>query len=285
MEWTQIIMLVAAGGVAGFVAGLIGVGGGIIFTPVLALFFASLGVGDALIPKLAIGSGLFCTLIAAVVSAWAQHQRGAVDRRMMMSVGLAAAVPIGLMVAFVTTKPWYDATVFQVVFAAVLLFVVGRMVRQALAARRAASHAEGAAPHAADPVRRGVPLLAGTGAVAGVVSSAVGVGGGVVLVPAYHAGLRLPIHRAVGTSSATIVLISTVGVVTYAVMGWGVETGIPGAVGYVDVPHAALLSLPALLTARLGVAAAHRFNTAWLRLAFASLAGLVAARLLWNAIA
>jgi uncharacterized membrane protein YfcA len=53
----------------------------------------------------------------------------------------------------------------------------------------------------------------------------------------------------------------------------------------VDVPHAALLSLPALVTARLGVLAAHRVNTTWLRLAFASLAGLVAVRLLWNALA
>lgn len=277
----DIVLLVGAGAVAGFVAGLIGVGGGIIFTPVLALFFAAQGVADALVPKLAIGSGLFCTLIAALVSARAQHRKQAVDWRMAASVGVAAALPVALMVVFVTTKPWYDATVFQVAFAAVLLFVVGRMVRAALGGGGGGGEAKTAPAGTGGPPS--VSLLAGTGSVAGAVSSAVGVGGGVVLVPAYHSGLGLPIHRAVGTSSATIIFISTVGVCTYAVMGWGTGA-VPGALGYVDVPHAALLSLPALVTARLGVLAAHRVNTTGLRLAFASLAGLVAVRLLWGAV-
>lgn len=274
MPLADVLLLVSAGLAAGYVAGLIGVGGGVIFAPVLLFYYDAAGVPDAVLPSLTVGTSLLCTLAAAVASAWAQLQREAVDRRMALVVGASSGLAVLLMTQLVTTQPWYTPRVFQAVFGALLLVVVVRMVRG-----RRASAEEAEAPR----TQAGWPTLGGIGSAAGVVSAAAGVGGGVVLVPAYTSLLKLPIHRAVGTSSATIVLIASLGVLTYAASGWGAPVP-ETALGFVDVGRAALLALPALATARLGVRTAHRVDTRRLRLLFAALAAFVAVRLLWEAL-
>ncbi|GIV57907.1 MAG: anion permease [Rhodothermaceae bacterium] len=227
-----------------------------------------------MLAPLTIGTSLLCTLVVGASSAWFHHRRGAVDGRVALAAGAASAAAVVAMTRLVTTRPWYDATVFQVVFGLLLLATVARMVR----GRR--SGIDGKAP----PGRPSWAVLAGTGAAAGIVATAAGVGGGIVLVPAYHRLLHLPMHRAVGTSSATIVLIAVVGVLSYATAGGGAP--VPAtALGYVDAGRAMLLAVPALVAARLGVWTAHRIDTRALRLSFAVLAAFVALRLLYGALA
>jgi uncharacterized membrane protein YfcA len=276
MEWITVAVLVGAGLAAGFVAGLIGLGGGVVFAPVLLLFFRQRGVPPELISKLTAGSSLLCTLVAAGASAWFQTQKNAVAWRAVGVVGVFSAAAVVLVTRFVTTQPWYDQAAFQVVFSALLLVVVARMVAGSGEARseRAPSNAN----------RRRVPLLAGTGAAAGSIATAAGVGGGVVLVPAYARFPRMPMHRAVGTSSATIVLISATGVVSYAAAGWGTPAPGPLTLGYVDAAHALLLAGPAALSARLGVYVAHRIRTRALEVSFAAVALVVVARMLYGAL-
>ncbi len=271
------VLLCLAGLGAGLVAGLVGVGGGVIFTPVLFAVYGLLEVPSGVRTPLTVGTGLFCTGLAAGMSALQHFRRGAVVPAMALGVGLASAVAVGLVSRFVVTRPWYDATLFQLLFAAVLVVVVVRMVR-------------GSSPP--PPARgrvgedRGFPWgrWVGTGTAAGAVAATVGVGGGVVLVPAYSRLLRLSFHRAVGTSSATIVIISSLSVAAYAMLGAGVAGRPPLALGYVDVGTGLLLAGPALLGAQGGVALAHRVDTLVLRWSFAVLALVVAGRLVWNAV-
>lgn len=269
MGGTELALLAGAGCAAGFVAGLLGVGGGIVFTPVLLLAFRQAGVPMALVPALTIGTGLLCTGLAAGSSAFHHYRKGAVVGRMALTVGASSAAVVFATTRWVTTRPWYDAALFQGLFAVLLLAVGVRMLR-------------GVRPEA-DPGerQRGWGALVATGTAAGAVATAAGVGGGVVLVPAYQRLLGLPIHRAVGTSSATIVLIAATGVVSYAVAGWGVEER-AWAVGYVDGARALALALPAVVTARLGVRVAHHVATRPLRRLFAGLALVVAVRMLWG---
>lgn len=274
MTIVQAVLLGMAGLGAGVIAGLVGVGGGVIFTPVLFAVYGVLDVPSGVRTPLTVGTGLFCTGVAAGASALHHFRRGAVVPRMALGVGLASAAAVGLVSGFVVTRPWYDATLFQLLFAAVLLVVVVRMVRQRAPDSRRAN--------GDPPVRWGLWL--GTGSAAGTVASAVGVGGGVVLVPAYSRFVRLPMHRAVGTSSATIVVISVLSTIAYAVLGIGVAGRPDLALGYVDVGTGLLLAGPAVLGAQGGAALAHRFETRWLRLSFAALAVVVAGRLVWGAI-
>ena len=128
MAVEHIVLLVSGGFAAGFVAGIVGVGGGIIFAPVLYFYFESLGVSDATIAPLVIGSSLFCTLVASLASSYFHQHRGAVDWTIAFKVGAGSSVAVFLMTRFVTTQPWFNGDVFKVAFSIVLLAVVGRMV-------------------------------------------------------------------------------------------------------------------------------------------------------------
>ena len=275
MTWMQAGLLAGAGLGAGVLAGLVGVGGGVIFTPVLFAVYGLQGVPEGVRTPLTVGTGLFCTGLAAGASAVHHRRRGAVRLRMALGVGLASAGAVGLVSRFAVTRPWYDNSVFQLLFAAMLLVVVWRMVR---------GPSGMAAPDAADSAPAGWGDWLGTGTAAGTVAAAVGVGGGVVLVPAYSRWLHLPFRRAVGTSSATILVISTLSVGAYVGLGAGLADRPPLALGYVDVGTGLLLAGPAVLGAQGGAALAHRVDTTWLRWGFAALAVVVAGRLVLGAI-
>ena len=199
MDIVHLVILVAAGLSGGFVAGLFGVGGGIVFAPVLFFYYQQIGVSPEALAPLTIGSSLFCTMITAAASARVQYGKKAVVSRVAVIVGLFSAAIVLVMTRWITTRPWYDGEAFQIVFSIVLLALVVRMVV------RFESEPE---KDVFDPQRLGGGMLAGTGTAAGAIASAAGVGGGVVLVPAYNHFLRLPMHIATGTSSATIVFIS-----------------------------------------------------------------------------
>lgn len=269
MEPSHVLLLAAAGLVGGYVAGLSGVGGGIIFVPVLLFHLRSIGVDDAVLPQLTIGSSLLCTLLASLSSARHQIRRGAVVRAVAIQAGLASAVSVWLVTRFVTTQSWFDTAVFQLVFAAILVVAALRML---------VAQSDGDADSEA-PVRTRPATAAGTGLLAGAVSASAGVGGGIVLVPLYRQYLRLPIHAAVGTSSASIVIVTLAGVSSYVLAGLHASGTTDTSVGYVDAARALVLALPAMLTASRGVATAHRLPATTLRRGFAVLMLLVAARL------
>ncbi len=277
MGLIEILLLGLAGLATGFLVGLVGVGGGIIFAPVLLYYYKSIGAAPGMIAELTVATSLFCVLLAATSSAWHQLRRNSAIPRTAISVGLTSALGVYLAARFVTTQPWFDAGAFQVVFGTVLVISVVRMVVSAL--RREESPEE-----AGDP-RVGNVALAGTGIAAGSLSAIAGVGGGIILVPIYHNLFRYPIHLATGTSSATIVFTSIFGVITYVIVGWGVATPSLYSIGYVDVAAGLVLAVPAFATSRLGVAAAHRLPRRTLSLTFAALAVVIAAQLIYDALA
>ncbi|WP_420455902.1 TSUP family transporter [Rubrivirga sp.] len=269
----MVFLLLVAGAVGGFVAGLVGVGGGIIFGPVLFFVFQAAGIEDPILTPLTLGSSLLCTFAASASGTVAQARAGAIDRRTALVVGAVAAVAVVLVGRFVTTEPWYDKQAFQLILGVLLVVVVVRML---LKKDRADTLSTAGA-------RTGPLPLAATGLGAGVIAALAGVGGGVVMVPAFSGLVRLPMRVAAGTSTAAITVITAVGVATYTVLGWG--AAVPeGALGYVDWRGAAALALPAVVTARLGVSTAHRIDVRAVRLSFAAFAAVVAARLLWNAL-
>ena len=270
----MVFLLLVAGAAGGFVAGLVGVGGGVIFGPVLFFTYQAAGIEDPILTPLTLGTSLLCTFAASASGAVAQRAAGAIDVRTALTAGAFAAIAVVVVGRFVSTQPWYDKQEFQVVLGVVLAVVVVRMLVKK--DRPDTLSTAGA--------RRGAARLAVTGGAAGTIASLAGVGGGVVLVPALSGFVRLPLKVAAGTSTAAITMITAVGIATYAVLGWG-EPVPAGALGYVDWKGGAALALPAVVTARFGVSTAHRIDVRYVRYSFAAFAGLVALRLLWNALA
>jgi len=192
--------------------------------------------------------------------------------RTAVAVGVLSSVAVFLMTQFITTSSWYDGTVFQIVFSLVLIVVVLRMAFE----REKPDVPAGEVAHP-------WPYLTLTGSVAGIISAATGVGGGIVLLPAYTNLLHMPMKRAVGTSALTIVLISLAGVLSYMTVGWDAPTP-RWTIGYVDIGHSAILAGAALLSANLGAKAAQRLPSRVLRLSFAAIALAIGIRMLIGAL-
>ncbi|MDX1428962.1 MAG: sulfite exporter TauE/SafE family protein [Rhodothermales bacterium] len=270
------LVLTAAGLAAGFVAGLVGVGGGIIFAPVLLFYFRSLGVAEPALTPLTLGTSLLCTLFTTSVSSFHHHRRGVVVWRIAGVSGIGSVVGVVAIATLVTTQPWYDQGAFRLVFSLLLVVVAIRMIVER-------ERSENADRMTRTDVKMSSAGLAMVGTAAGTVSAAAGVGGGVVLVPAFNRLVKLPIHSAIGTSSATIILIATIGVTTYAIEGIGLDIR-SLSLGYVDPLTALGLSVPALFTTRAGVITAHRIRQRPLRIGFAVFALIVAAKLTSDAL-
>ena len=257
--------LLTTGAVAGVLAGLLGVGGGIVIVPVLFLLFDALDVPISVAMHLAVGTSL-CTIIpTSISSARAHHKRGAIDLPLLKSwspVIFAGALFGGILSRFL------DSTTLTAIFGVIALAVSLNMAipRTLVIAKEL--------PHG--PVARGgVPFGIGT------FSALMGIGGGTLSVPILNA-FSFPVHRAVGTAAAFGLVIAIPAVAGFIWSGWNVAERPPFSLGYVNLPAAVLIFSMSVLTAPLGSRIAHSLNPARLKLAFALFLFLTALRMLWS---
>ena len=244
-------LCLAAGAYAGFMSGLLGVGGAIVVVPALTLAYTLQGVDPGEVARMAIATSLAGIAFTSLASMRAHAARGAVDADVVrrLAPGVAAGTFAGALVA---------ARLPSVVLQG--LFVVA-------AAAIALSMALDLAPSARRELPR-APGLALAGALIGGASSLVGFGGGVMTVP-FLTWCNVPVHRAIGTSSAVGGVIALAGTAGFMVAGWGAPS-LPGAtLGYVHLPSLAAVVLVSVAAAPLGAQVAHRVDGGALRRVFA----------------
>lgn len=256
-----LLIFLATGAVAGILAGLFGVGGGLVMVPALALLLPARGVADAIYMQVAIGTSLAVIALTSLSSTAAHRRRGAVDGAVFarFAPGLAAGALAGAWIADLLT----GRTLERIVGAGALLVAAHMAFGRMPAARGAARPAE---------------LLA-AGGVIGTLSALVGIGGGSLTVP-YLSWRGLAIHRAVGTAAACGVPIAWAGAAGFVIAGWG-EPGLPPwSLGYVSLAGFAGIASASVLTAPLGARLAHRLPPARLKQAFAALLFVIGLRML-----
>ncbi len=208
LDPAHIAIFLAAGMSAGFLSGLVGMGGGILLVPVLA-YLAGMpfkeATGTASLHGLAVG-----------VMAYAIHgQHGAVDTRLGLTAGAGSVVGA---LAGAAISGLIDPTGVKLVYAAAVLLALALMVLQAEASP--AAHAL--------PVRYRAGRAVATGGLTGVVSGIVGAGGAFMLVPLFRWSLRMPIHRAIGTTMLVAIFTTVSATAGKAVLGqvpW-IEAGV-----------------------------------------------------------
>ncbi len=257
--------LLLVGGFAGVVAGLLGVGGGIVIVPVLFHLFTVMDFADEVRMHLAVGTSL-STIIATSISSMRSHnRRGAVDWALLKSWGPAVAIGVlaGTVIAVVAR-----GEVLTAVFATVALLVAGYM-SFAPDSLRLAHRLPGGA------------LRAGIGVVIGAISAMMGIGGGTLSVPTLVL-CNYPIRQAVGTASAIGLIIGIPGTLGFIYSGWGTAGLPPFSLGYVNLLGFLLLAPTTMLTAPLGARLAHSIDTRLLRLAFAVFLAATSARMYWS---
>ena len=245
--------LVVTGVFAGIVAGLLGVGGGIVIVPVLFHIFTLLGIPEAVKMHLAVGTSLATIIPTSIISSRSHRRKGSVDDDLLRGWGPAvfAGVIVGTLLGGIV-KGW----VLTAVFATVALLVAANM----------AFRKEGSALAAHLPGRWPQRAIA---AVIGGFSAVMGIGGGTLSVPILTA-FSYPIRRAVGTASALGLIISVPGTIGFLIAGWGNPLLPLGSLGYVNLIGVALITPTTMLLAPYGAHLAHTISTNGLRKAFAA---------------
>jgi uncharacterized membrane protein YfcA len=303
----------ATGAVAGFLAGLLGVGGGLVIVPVLALVFAAQGFPAAHVMHFALGTSLTSILFTSLSSVRAHHAHGAVEWAVVRGIapGIVTGTLLGTWLA--AQLPTQFLKVFFIVF---IYYVAAQMLLNikpkgnaeemseadaVQGARRAATETyrrdrrgseHRATPQCAaaaiysafpKPSRR-LPGRAGlfaAGGVIGGVSSLVGIGGGTLSVP-FLSWCNVSLHRAIATSAAIGFPIAAAGALGFLLNGLAAENLPPWSLGYISLPALGGLALASVLTAPLGARVAHRLPVARLKKVFALLLLALGTRMLMS---
>lgn len=257
--------LIFTGAIAGVLAGLLGVGGGIVIVPVLILMFDFLNVSDGIGMHLAVATSL-ATIIPTSFSSMRSHRsKGNVDMDLIKL--WAPVIFIGAAIGGVLSK-FLDSSYLTMIFGFIALAVAINMVlpKKVILGESLPQGLIG---------RRFTPVGIG------LFSSLMGIGGGTLSVPILTA-FSFPVHRAVGTASAFGLVIAIPAVLGFIWSGIGIEGRPPFTLGYVNIPAAVLIFSISVFTAPMGSGLAQRLDSQKLRLAFAIFLFLSSIRMLWT---
>jgi uncharacterized membrane protein YfcA len=262
MEWWWAYL--AIGAAVGFLAGLLGIGGGMVMVPMLVFVFTAKDFPAEHMMHLSLATSMATILFTSLSSVRAHHLHGAVDWRVARAMApgiVAGALAATLVAGFVPTRPLAVFFALFMTYASLQMFfeVKPKPTRQL--------------PGAAG--------LFGVGAGIGALSSVLAAGGAFLSIP-FLARCNVPLKRAIGTAAANGFPIAVAGTAGYVLNGLRVS-GLPdGSLGFVYLPALAIIVAASMPAAPLGARFAHRLPVRKLRIVFALLLLALALRMLAN---
>lgn len=261
MEFVLYLLLGAA---AGVLAGLFGVGGGLIIVPVLVFSFSTQGFAPEILTHLAVGTSLATIAFTTINSIREHHRRGAVQWSLFrwLTPGILAGVAVGGATAALINGP-----VLQKIIG---VFAICIAIQLAL----------NLTPKAARPAPKQLELIA-AGGVIGWASAIFGIGGGSLTVP-FLAWRSVAMQKAVATSAACGFPIAVAGALVFMVTGWQHEKLPELSLGYIYLPALMGIALTSVFFARFGAKLAHRLSPLLLKRLFALLLTVVGLSFLLN---
>lgn len=260
MTWWWLAYLMA-GALVGFLAGLLGIGGGMTLVPILATLFAAQGLAPDHTVHLALGTAMASIVFTSSASVRTHHQHGAVDWALVRR--LAPGMVSGSLLATLASG-WVPQRQLALAFAVVVYAGAAQMLLN----RK---------PRTQHPLPGPLPLF-GTGLLIGGVCGLVSAGGAFLTVP-FMLWCGVPMQRAIGTGAAIGIPVAVVGTLGYALSGWSVP-GLPAwHLGFVWLPALAALVLGSTCTAPWGARLTHRLPVVTLKRVFAGLLIVLATRM------
>lgn len=238
----ELLLLLGMGAIAGTLAGLLGIGGGIIIVPVLALVFAAQGIHEDVLMHVSIGTSLATIVITSLSSIRAHQKHRAIhwDVFRRITPGIIVGGLLGALIAKLI-----PGEELRLIFGIFMLLVAAQMML-----------GNTAKPHRQLPQTPGM-LVAGTAI--GTMSSLMGVGGGSMSVP-FLTWCNMAIRHAVATSAAIGLPIAVAGVLGYIITGWGVAHRPVGSLGFVNLPAFFSIVVASTLFAPVGAWITHRIS-------------------------
>ena len=260
MEWW--LAYLGIGVAVGFLAGLLGIGGGAVTVPLLVWALGAQALPAEHVMRLALGTSMAVIFFTSLSSMRAHQQRGAVDWGIVRAMApgiLAGSFGAALAAAYIPTRG------LAVVFTVLALYAAVQMLFELR-----------------PPPSRTLPGAAGlfaAGAGIGVASSLFAAGGAFLTVP-FLAWCNVPIRRAIGTAAGNGFPIALAGTAGYVLQGLRAEGLPPATLGYVYLPALVLIVVASMSMAPIGARTAYRVPVKALRIVFAILIGAMALRTL-----
>ncbi|BAJ00895.1 conserved hypothetical protein [Shewanella violacea DSS12] len=242
------------GGVIGFMAGLLGIGGGIIAVPVLLYLLPWVGFDVGVLPHVAIATSLAAIILTSLSSARAHHKQGNIPWPLLKPI-LPGLILGSLSAGIIST--FISADLLQTSFAVFVICMAAQMIFPFRLSE-------------ADKQMPSTPILFAVSTVIAIIAALMGIGGGVLLIP-FLSWCGLQMRNAIGFSSVSGVFIALFGSASYVLSGWNVS-GLPEwTLGYVYLPALLGIVITSVLMAPLGVKAASIWPTKILKRIFALL--------------
>jgi len=260
---TIFLASILLGAAAGLLAGLFGVGGGLVVVPVLAILFAAQGFPGELVMIMSVATSLAAIIFTSISSVLAHHRLNSVlwDKVLTMGPGIMAGTAIGTVVA-----DHIAGDVLRFIF---IIYLIGVGVQMALRLKPKPGQ---------QPPSKALDLsVAG---VIGLLSSLLGIGGGTLIVP-FLVHFQTPMRNAVAIASACGLPIAVVGTIGYALLGKDASQLPEWSLGYIYVPSFLGIVLTSMYTAPMGAKLAHKLPAEELKRYFSLLLFVMAAKLIW----
>ncbi len=258
------IALLSTGVIAGLLAGLLGVGGGIVIVPVLYHVFTLLGIDETLKMHIAVGTSLATIVPTSIASSIAHYKKGNIDKNLVSQ--LIPGVLVGVIVGTYSSG-LISSGALTIIFAVIALMVSGNMILGSKSFQISDRL----------PSRHGTTLIA---TCIGSLSALMGIGGGTLSVPILNA-FKVPMHKAVGTGAALGILISIPGSAGFIYNGLGAENLPPLSIGYLNLIGFALITPTTMKMAPIGAEIGHKIDQNLLKKLFAVFLGLTSLKMFY----
>ena len=266
LGWQLVVELLILGSCTGFLAGLLGVGGGMLMVPFMTLLLSAKGMPTAYVVKMAIATSLATICFTSIASVRAHHQRGAVlwPVARLLAPGIVVGSLLGAQIAKAL-----PAQALAILFAVFVSFSALQMLidRKPRASRQLP----------------GTGGMLAAGGMVGLLASLVGAGGAFVSVP-FMTWCNVKIHNAVATSAALGFPVAVAGTLGYVIAGWSLQGMPAGTLGFLYLPALITVSIASVVTAPVGARTAHRMDMRQLKRVFACLLFGLAGYMIWKAV-
>lgn len=267
---TSYALLIVAGLLGGFLAGLLGVGGGVIFVFVLSVFFEAYLPAESDLPKLLISNSIFATFFAGVSSSLKNRKTGTFYLKEVLLCAFPGTLSALILTWTITEFNWYSKERFTVFFVGLLLFFLVRLLKKSK-------------PSLDEAVSIKPIWFVIIGLFAGVVSGLSGLGGGIVMVPIMTEMLRIPIRKAASISLGVIPFFAFSMSLFYGFTE-STQIDIPFSWGYIVFGAALPLAFGVIVAAPLGVTASKRLSPRVIKVMFASVIAIVVLKMVLSII-
>ena len=261
------VCLLLTGAIAGLLAGLLGVGGGIVIVPVLIIVAELFDVPHDVAMLTVVGTSLATIIPTSISSARAHRKRGAIDGGILRA--WLPALIVGALLGGVASKALGSDGLTLIFGLVAMIVAVNLSLPKTLVLAEQPPVTRLAQSAVAFPI--------------GGLSALMGIGGGTLAVPVMTM-MSVPVHRAIATASVFGLAIAVPAVFGFIWNGIGVEGRPPGSLGFVNLPAAIILFSVSVQTAPLGAKLAHKLAARPLKLAFAVFLAVSGARMLWRSL-